>query len=295
MGLSSELKQIDPAKHGLHILTDKELYDLKRKLLEITAYIGAICEENRIEWGLCGGSALGAIRHKGFIPWDDDIDICMTRRNFEHFKKVFRRSSDSSKYELLVPGDNDYYYHFPRIFDTTTLFTGVQSKGRGTGVFVDIFIVEDMYDNRILQFLHGIEASFYLFVISCMATHIRKDIYLKYATKKIRKKTLIRDFFSHFFSFWSMEKWIKKGDRVFSKVNNPSSKLVCVPSGVKHYFGEIYRRRDMCQFTVMPFEDKEFPVYSGVHNIMRQRYGDDYMKLPPEEKREKHVCIEFRL
>ncbi len=295
MGLSSDLKRIDPDKYGLHVLSDSELRQLKVKLLEITSYIYDVCMQHKIEWGLCGGSALGAIRHKGFIPWDDDIDICMTRGNFERFKKAFRESAKNSKYELLVPGDCEYYYHFPRIFDTSTVFTGVQSKGRGTGVFIDIFIVEDMFDNRILQVFHGIESSLYLFIISCMATHIRKDIYLKYAAKELKKKILIRDFFSKFFSFRSMEKWIEKGDRVFSKANNPRSDLVCVPSGVKHFFGEIYRREDMCRFSEMPFEDREFPVYVGVHRIMRQRYGDDYMKLPPENKREKHVCVELRL
>ena len=294
MGLSSELKRINPEEMGLHVITEDELKRLKQVLLEMTSYIKAICDEHQIEWGLCGGSALGALRHKGFIPWDDDIDICMTRRNFNKFKEVFNHQPQS-RYELLIPGDREYYYHFPRVFDTKTLLTNIQSCGRGTGVFIDVFIVEDMYDSSLMKKLHGLECNWYLFVISCLVTNIRKAVYRKYGSSKIRKKVIIRDFFSVFFKFRSVEYWILKADRVFSKANNPDSEYVCVPSGVKHYFGEIYKRKDMCVFTMLPFEDREFPVYSGAHRILKQRYGDDYMELPQEDKREKHTCIELQL
>ena len=294
MGLSSELKRINPEEMGLHTITKEELARLKQVLLEMTSYIKTVCDENRIEWGLCGGSALGAIRHKGFIPWDDDIDICMTRENFNKFKGVFNNSQDN-QYELLIPGDEEYYYHFPRVINKHTVLTNIQSCGRGTGVFIDIFIVEDMYDSGVMKKLHGLECNWYLFVISCLATHLRKAKYYLYGTPEVIKKVRIRDFFSIFFRFRSIENWIKKADTVFSRAENPDSEYVCVPSGVKHYFGEIYKREDMCRFQVMPFEDREFPVYSGVHNIMRQRYGEDYMELPPEEKREVHTCIEIKL
>ncbi len=294
MGLTNTLKTIDAESHGLHIVTDEELAKLKKILLDMTSFIKKVCDENKIEWGLCGGNALGAIRHKGFIPWDDDIDICMTRENFRKFAKVFP-SVKQDRYELLIPGDKDNYWHFPRLYDTTTKLTTLQIAGRGTGVPIDIILVEDMYDNKIRDFLHGVRCTYYLFVISCYATHKRRQNYYKYGTKTLIKKTIIRDLFSVFFRFRPIEKWISIADKCFGKINNPKSVNVCCPSGAKHYFGEIYKREDMCRFILMPFEDREMPVYKGVHEIMKQRYGDDYMKLPPEEKRERHAFIELDL
>ncbi len=95
MGLISDIKRINPEDMGLHVLTDDELVGLKKRLLNIASYIKSVCDENGIEWNLCGGSALGAIRHKGFIPWDDDIDSNMTRENDNKFKKAVMKKPDS--------------------------------------------------------------------------------------------------------------------------------------------------------------------------------------------------------
>lgn len=294
MSLTNSLKTIEDGYHGLHVVSDAELKRLQRNLVTMTSFIKQICDENDIEWGLCGGNALGAIRHKGFIPWDDDIDICMTRANYNKLAKVFP-TIKQDRYELIRPGEKDNYWHFPRIYDKKTKFTTLQVAGRGTGVPADIIIIEDMYDNALRDFIHGVRCTYYLFVISCLATHKRRDKYFKYGTEDLIKKTKIRDAFSVLFRFRSIEKWISIADKCFGKINNPTSNNVCCPCGAKHYFGEIYKREDMCRFTMMPFEDREFPVYSGVHNIMKQRYGENYMELPPESSREKHAFIELNL
>lgn len=294
MGLSNSLKTIKTGDNGLRVATDEELKKIKETLLNMTSFIKTVCDENGVEWGLCGGSALGAIRHKGFIPWDDDIDICMTRENFKKFSAAFS-ALDQDRYELVLPGDKDNYWHFPRVYDKKTTMTTLQVAGRGTGVPIDIILVENMYDNRIRDYLHGIRCTYYLFVISCLATHKRRSMYIKYGSDEVKKKVRLRDAFSIFFRFRSIEKWIAIADRYFGKINNPKSVRICCPSGAKHYFGEIYRRKDMCRYKLMPFEDREFPVYVGVHRIMRKRYGDSYMQLPPESKRERHAFIELKL
>ena len=294
MGLSNSLKTIKTGDNGLRVATDEELKKIKETLLNMTSFIKTVCDENGVEWGLCGGSALGAIRHKGFIPWDDDIDICMTRENFKKFSAAFS-ALDQDRYELVLPGDKDNYWHFPRVYDKKTTMTTLQVAGRGTGVPIDIILVENMYDNRIRDYLHGIRCTYYLFVISCLATHKRRAMYIKYGSDEVKKKVRLRDAFSIFFRFRSIEKWIAIADRYFGKINNPKSVRICCPSGAKHYFGEIYRRKDMCRYKLMPFEDREFPVYVGVHRIMRKRYGDSYMQLPPESKRERHAFIELKL
>ncbi len=294
MGLSTSLKTIKSGDSRMRVATDDELKRLKELYLDMTSFIKKVCDDNGIEWGLCGGSALGAIRHKGFIPWDDDIDICMTRENYKKFASAFALL-DQDRYELLSPGDKDNYWHFPRLYDKKTKLITMQSVGRGTGIPIDIFLVEDMYDNRIRDYLHGIRCTYYLFVISCLTTHKRKEQYIKYGNDDVIKKVKLRDAFSLLFRFRSVEKWIAIADRYFGKINNPKSVRICCPTGVKHYFGEIYRRKDMCRFKLMPFEDREFPVYVGVHRIMKKRYGDTYMQLPPESTRERHAFLELDL
>lgn len=76
--------------------------------------VAALCEKHQINWSLSGGSIIGAVRHKGFIPWDDDIDIFMTRDNVNKFSKVFHEISD--KYELAMPGDKGNIFHYPRLY-----------------------------------------------------------------------------------------------------------------------------------------------------------------------------------
>ena len=89
-------------------------------LLEMTSDIAQICQENNIPWSLAGGSALGAVRHGGFIPWDDDMDISMFRADFDRFKAVFPGSL-SDKYELKLPGDKGYLYQFPKVIRKNTV------------------------------------------------------------------------------------------------------------------------------------------------------------------------------
>ena len=115
MKLITELKLIDPEKEQLHVVTESEKQELQKMLLEMITDISEICEDNNIKWSLSGGSVLGAVRHHGFIPWDDDMDINITRAEFEKFRKVFPgRFSD--KYSLILPGDKGYLFHTPIIF-----------------------------------------------------------------------------------------------------------------------------------------------------------------------------------
>ena len=291
MGLLDGIKVLDIEKQGLHIVTDQELSDAKLLLIDMLDVINDICVHNNIKWGLCGGSCLGAVRHGGFIPWDDDVDIVMPRREFSKFVKEFR-NQDQKRYELCLPGDKGFFSNVPKLFDKYTTYQSLASYGNEhNNLFIDIYVLEDTYDNKILRTLHGICCTVYLLIIGSLVTHQRMGLIQQYGDESLKKKAKKRNMLSYFFSFRKPEKWIKAGNNCFSKVNNPDSELVVSPGGRRHYFRELYRREAVCEYQIMDFENKMYPVVKDADYFLRTNYGGNYMELPPVEKREKHPAI----
>ncbi len=294
MGLEYEIKHLNLEKVGLCTVSEEELAKEKSILIEMLSYIDSLCKRNGIEYGLSGGSALGAVRHKGFIPWDDDIDLAITRENFTKLREAFSKESQD-RYILFSPGEDGYYCHFPKVFDRYTKLELIQSQGRGHGLYIDLFILENAPDNHLIRLLHGLESTIYLFIVSCVIVNKQKDRLLRYSSDALRKKVKLRDFFSHFFKFRTAEQWVTAADNCFSKILDNNTKKVVAPTGGRHYFGEIWPREVMCNYKIMEFEKKKFPVIYGTDYYLPNRYGVDYMKIPPKEKREKHPYIEIDL
>lgn len=297
MGLNATLKTLDPHAEGLLVLDDEDVNQIHEVLLDMVRDIAEICEANQIEWSLSGGSILGAVRHKGFIPWDDDIDINMTRKNFERFRAVFP-GKYQGKYDLKIPGDPGYLFHFPKIFKKDTKFREILSKEDGfNGLYVDIFIMENTPDNALLRGLHGLACTALLLILSARRVWECRDTFVKYSRKNpgLRKELKRRLFLGGCFRFFSMERWLRIASRCFSRVKNETTKHIVIPSGGAHYFGEIFERDKVCNFVSVPFETEQWPVPADTSYYLSKRYGEDYMTPPPKEKQEKHTLIEFDL
>lgn len=303
MKLKDVLSNLDAKEEGLVVIDDEKIQLVHCVLLEMLKDFDEICIQNGIEWCLAGGSILGALRHHGFIPWDDDVDIHMTRSEYEKLRKVFQENQDTSeiirKYLLKSPGDSNYLYHFPKIYKRETLFREIQSSNdTPNGFFMDIFILEDTYDSKARRVFHSLQCNFFLLAISALRSKACEDTMLKYTRKnKIAQKEIKkRSRLSLFFSFKDLSWWLKKADKCFEKANNPNSKMVVVPTGAAHYLHELYPRSEMCaSYKRVSFEDLELPVPCGAEEIMAKRYGRDYMQIPPEEKRERHAIIEMKI
>ena len=113
----------------------------------ILKYVSQFCLENNIRYFLCGGTLLGAVRHKGFIPWDDDIDIYMPRPDYDRFIDLM--SNSTSNYYVLSSSQHDYYYNFAKVIDGRTSLNEIGYQPiRNLGIYIDIFPLEGMPTNK---------------------------------------------------------------------------------------------------------------------------------------------------
>lgn len=294
MRLMQIIKSLDVSTMGLRVITEEERHIIQSLLIKMMCDIEDVCKENNISWSLSGGSVLGAVRHKGFIPWDEDIDIFMMREEFQKFCNALPNWF-KEKYELKIPGDKGYISHYPRIFLKGTSLRTIQSTGSAQGLYIDIFILENTYNNKLLRLIHGIQCTIYLFISSSVRINACKQNLLKYGndSRKLQSAVKKRIFFSYFFSFHSYEEWMKRSDKCFSKVSNNNSYYVVAPSGAKHYFGEIYLREKMIKKKEIQFETQNWFIPEDSDYYLSKRYGNDYMVIPPKEKQEEQIYIEI--
>ena len=124
-------------------VTPEELKTIQLDLLQKTA---DFCEQNGLRYFLCGGTLLGAIRHKGYIPWDDDIDIAMPRPDYDRFCMTFNQPNSVYRVKSLFTHPN-YICAFAKVYDNRTLLKELHYKGIHFGVYIDILPVDGVKDS----------------------------------------------------------------------------------------------------------------------------------------------------
>lgn len=253
--------------------------DVKSIELDILKCIDSICKEHHIKYYLAYGTLIGAIRHKGFIPWDDDIDICMKRGDYDKFISVFSQMNHK-QYSLLHPStDTSYYYEFAKVVDIRTKTKGIGFKEiPNEGVWVDIFPLDSVANNKKIQ---------RMLVQFCMALRIL-SVYIKFPSHK-------RSYF--FYPFWVLARLI--GYRLPLKMTNWLSKkgkgkkfigyIASMSSSGARYCYPIEWFDDSVD---VEFEGSLFPAPKEYHKYLESQYGD-YMQLPSEDKRVAHPVEAF--
>ena len=245
-------------------------------LFDMLKQVDSICHAERLRYFLSGGTLLGAIRHKGFIPWDDDIDLMMPRPDYEIFLKRAEKRLPK-RYILAFPDrTKDYSQPWIRIFDTRVAVddSGMQ-RTLTRSLFVDIFPIDGLPSNRTLSNL-------------CFTRVRAWDILLKCA----RRKALYPD---------ERLKWLKKPMMALTRVRPLPKYAVSLNKSARrcsferaHYAGVLatthYGSRERMPVEVfrgsvqVPFEGGFFPAPIGYDTYLSRLYGD-YMQLPPEDKR----------
>lgn len=277
------------------ILSDEQLKMLQKTLLGILLDINEVCRENGIRYVLGGGSALGAVRHQGFIPWDDDIDINMARADYDRFIPLFREKF-GERYWVHTPEDTDNY---------ALLYTRVRKKGTCVktrddffcdecGAMVDIFVMENTYDNRFLRLIHGLGSMAFGLLVSCRKFYRDKNqlISLCRDDTRLRRVIRVKAFIGGFLAVFSINAWTRAANSWNRLCYHYDSENVVIPSGRKHFFGELYKRAGMCKSQEMTFEGKSIPCPDDLQTYLDALYGQNYMTPPRDSEKEAHVYLQ---
>lgn len=277
---------------SLHEITEEERRTLQSALLRMLLDLQYVCEKHDITFMLGGGSALGAVRHHGFIPWDDDLDINMPRADYERFKAVFSQEM-GHEYDMSAPNTGHVVYSFMKIYKKGTVCREAFDALQYDGLWIDIFPI-DYTPNSLLRrkikgyfsdFLHFIGASL---LISQHENDSTKEMYQQNSTRRLRYFVAL--FLGKILPF-DASYVINYFDRF---VQGTQSEYMTVPTGRNHYQGETLPTSAFIPTKKISFEGVEVPVSKRVEQYLTHLYGD-YMQIPPVEKREKHYITKFEV
>ena len=255
------------------------LREIQMLSLDILQDVHEFCVENHIKYTLQGGTLIGAIRHKGFIPWDDDVDIAMPRPDYERFIHTYRSTKGYKLFSRELP-DNDVYLAYARVCDmvrTKVDYHNLIWNKESTGVWIDVFPLDGVNENekawmnrfqrirkfaRIGNFLRYSHRPFSL----------NRDI-----TTKLR--WLKSKIYSLLYSFDVVDKHIELCKSV--DFNQTQRYINC--SLINYGLHECHNKSVLDEVILVPFEDKFFFAMAGYDEALTEKYGD-YMQLPPVEE-----------
>lgn len=246
--------------------------EIKNIQLDILKSIHQFCVERGIRYSLAFGTLLGAVRHKGYIPWDDDLDIMMPRPDYDRFMSEYQGTN--KRYVVQTyKNDESYFLSLAKVYDSRTEQIIFPTK---TGVFVDIFPIEGLpgtEEETKLYMDKYCKLIFHDILYTCKNNAYRPGNKLFNAFKYIIKRIL----------YPSRRNGIRKLDKLiysypYEKCSHAG--FVLVETGMKGYL----EKRLFEKYILVPFENDEYYAIAEYDEFLTKRYGN-YMQLPPEEER----------
>lgn len=248
------------------------LDELKSIELDIMKKFHTFCVEHKIKYYLCFGTLIGAIRHQGFIPWDDDIDVYMPREDYDKFCNLFPKYQASLNLAIVNHTTKPYLGRvMSKVIDTRTDLKELEYYGDDNiGVFIDLFPLDGIPSNKFHRLCRIFKSKIF-----------SKTIYTK---KELKKKGIIEKLFLYFSKPWTELQLLDQMSNFMTKYPYAKSKIVTCYAGIetccwpKEYFGDGMLQK---------FEDSEFFIPCNYDAILKDCYGD-YIQLPPEDARKPH-------
>ena len=244
---------------------------LQNCILQIAQYIDSLCLDNNIDYFLMGGSALGAVRHNGFIPWDDDLDIFMTPANYKKFRDIFNKYGDKSNYYLQEHGKcGDMVVSAKLRYNKSSFIEPVfADMDMHHGVFVDIFILHTCPDNQMCRLWQYFWA--------------RYVVVKGLSNRAIVRGGTVRKLILSVFKLLPKRFLLNFSLKQIYRFSHKPSSYYCHFLGRANLQKGLYLRDYFVKPTRHAFESIELNVPNNVEEYLESRFGD-YMKLPSKKE-----------
>ncbi|MBO5379050.1 MAG: LicD family protein [Clostridia bacterium] len=250
-----------------------KLDEIKRIELEILKSVVEFCEEHDITYFLAYGTLIGAVRHKGFIPWDDDIDIQMPRSDYDKFISIFKEKNENPDLIMIAPTDKISRHTFVKVIDTRTLKVeeGVSYKNGNLGIDIDIFPIDGQPDD---------EQEFFAWYQEKMQLYKKNNLTIV-DTNKMNFKGKFLCLLNRIFG--ANHRYFKKAEKLRKKYPYESSKFVGSTASLYNSKKNRYRKECYESAIDVAFEQYTFKAPVGYDEILTAMYGD-YMTLPKNQQ-----------
>ncbi|MDQ8371298.1 LicD family protein [Enterococcus faecium] len=253
--------------------------------LEVAKHFVEICKKNNLEYFMLGGTFLGAVRHKGFIPWDDDMDFGMPRRDYEQFIKIVKTQNNGDYLLAIFEDGNNHDYPIKLESTKQRIKEFSTGKERVRNAWIDIFPLDGMPNSKLAQNVQKFRLLSLraLFKLSQLSKNVSVDNPYRTSTEKIIISVgrIIR-----LEKLLSEEKLFHKLDRQLKKYSYENSDFVVNFMGA-YKFKEMFPKKIYEDLISYEFEDVTFKAPTDYDLVLTQMYGD-YLVPPKDEDKNKH-------
>lgn len=270
------------------IVTQQDSIVWKKKLLDILKFTIKVCEEHGLKYYVCGGTAIGTVRHQGFIPWDDDIDIIMPRPDYIEFGRIMNEMNDDNYEFLSYSSNKDYFHPMGKISDKHTTLLELDSQNYIEGLYLDVFPL-DGCSNSFEEFKKDLVKYQHLYL---KLQVVLEPMNRRLAGGLLRMCKKHNYYFLRYLPYYIIRPFLNRKKIIADMMEFEESHRYDDSIFVACYSGS-YKTKEyipknwLGSGRKMRFEGIDVIMPDNYDAYLKNFYGD-YMKLPPESKRVSH-------
>lgn len=256
--------------------------EIKQRLLDILINFQDFCDQNNLKMYLCAGTLLGAVRHHGFIPWDDDIDVCMDRESYEKVMLIASKQSEfNGHYKITDFRFNDSSYPFIKVVDLETKMSQQFENDEADYLWIDVFPMDGLPSDKALQRTLYRKVSF--------VREIQMLSFAKIGQGRSFAKRIIKPLFIVLAKLYGLNRANRKLNQLSRTYDfRETGWIGDVMWG--DYNKETLTTKDYFRSTTVDFEGHSFDTMACWDKYLTALYGSDYMEIPPKDKQVNH-CL----